>query len=160
DYTNLDIKFDISLDQNGSLPIPTGLPTKLPTLPTQLPTSLPTSEITKILGDVTKCLQSGDITSKACQKVLGDPQELVRLVAACKKKKHQDNPVCQVLDALPTIPTGGPSLSLPTSVLTSILGGVLDRTSPVGLRKVSFGPRGPTLRQLTRMYDPALVDLL
>ena len=42
----------------------------------RLPTSLPTSEITKILGDVAKCLQSGDITSKACQKVLGDPQEL------------------------------------------------------------------------------------
>ena len=78
DYTNLSIKLDLSLDQNGSLPIPTGLPTELPTLPTDLPTSLPTSEITKILGDVAKCLQSGDITSKACPKVLGDPQELLQ----------------------------------------------------------------------------------
>ncbi|HEX3932429.1 MAG TPA: MCE family protein [Nocardioides sp.] len=159
DYTNLDIKFDISLDQNGSLPIPTGLPTKLPTLPTGLPTSVPTSEVTKILGDVTKCLQSGDITSKACRAVLADPQELARLVARCKKKKNDDNPVCQVLDALPTLPTGGPSLSLPTSILTSILGGVL-RTPALGVRRTSFGPRGPTMRELSKMYDPALVDLL
>ena len=108
DYTNLSIKLDISLDQDGSLPIPTGLPTQLPTLPTGLPTDLPTSEITKILGDVAKCLQSGDITSKACKKVLGDPQELLRLIAKCKKKKHDDNPVCQVLDALPSLPTKGP----------------------------------------------------
>jgi phospholipid/cholesterol/gamma-HCH transport system substrate-binding protein len=160
DYTNLDIKFDISLDQDGSLPIPTGLPTKLPTLPTQLPTSLPTSEITKILGDVAKCLQSGDITSKACKAVLADPQELLRLIAQCKKKKNDDNGVCQVLDALPSLPTGGPSVSLPTGVLTSILGGVLGRTSPPEERRRSFGPRGPTMRQLSRMYDPALVDLL
>jgi phospholipid/cholesterol/gamma-HCH transport system substrate-binding protein len=161
DYTNLDIKFDISLDQNGSLPIPSGLPTKLPTLPTGLPTSLPTSEITKILGDVTKCLQSGDITSHACQKVLGDPQELLRLVAKCKKKKHDANPVCQVLNALPSIPTNGPSLSLPTGVLTSILGGGLTGGGgPLGVNRTAFGPRGPTMRQLSRMYDPALVDLL
>src|SRR5690242_4754580 len=64
DYTNLDIKLDISLDQKGSLPLPTGLPTGLPSLPS-LPSSLPTSEITKILGDVAACLQSKDISSKA-----------------------------------------------------------------------------------------------
>ena len=104
DYTNLSIKLDLSLDQDGSLPIPSGLPTELPTLPTNLPTSLPTSEITKILGDVAKCLQSGDITSKACTKVFGDPQELLRLIAKCKKGKNGDNPVCQVLNALPSLP--------------------------------------------------------
>ena len=132
DYTNLDIKFDLSLDQNGSLPIPTGLPTTLPTLPTQLPTSLPTSEITKILGDVAKCLKSGDITSKACRAVLGDPRELLRLIAQCKKKKHRGNAVCQALKSLPSIPTGGPSLSLPTSILTSILGGRARAHRPTG----------------------------
>ena len=26
--------------------------------------------------------------------------------------------------------------------------------------QTAFGPRGPTMRQLSRMYDPALVDLL
>jgi phospholipid/cholesterol/gamma-HCH transport system substrate-binding protein len=159
DYTNLSIKLDISLDQDGSLPIPTGLPTQLPTgLPTDLPTDLPTSEVTRILGDVAKCLQSGDITSKACQKVLGDPQELLRLIAKCKRKKHDDNPVCQALDALPSIPTNGPlpSLSLPTSLLPTLLrGGGLGTVD-----RPAFGPRGPTMRQLSRMYDPALVELL
>jgi phospholipid/cholesterol/gamma-HCH transport system substrate-binding protein len=158
DYTNLSIKLDISLDQDGSLPIPTDLPTGLPSLPTGLPTDLPTSEITKILGDVTKCLQSGDITSKACQKVLGDPQELLRLIAKCKKNKHDDNPVCQVLNALPSLPTKGPvpSLSIPTSLLPTLLG----RGGVLGVNRTAFGPRGPTMRQLSRMYDPALVDLL
>jgi phospholipid/cholesterol/gamma-HCH transport system substrate-binding protein len=155
DYTNLSIKLDISLDQDGSLPIPTGLPTELPT---GLPTNLPTSEVTRILGDVTKCLQSGDITSNACKKVLGDPEELLRLIAQCKKKKHDDNPVCQVLNALPSIPTDGPlpSLSIPTSLLPTVLGG----GGVLGLNRTAFGPRGPTMRQLSRMYDPALVDLL
>jgi phospholipid/cholesterol/gamma-HCH transport system substrate-binding protein len=156
DYTNLSIKLDVSLDQNGSLPIPSGLPTTLPSL--SLPTDLPTSEITKILGDVAQCLRSGDITSKACRTVLGDPQELLRLLAACKKKKHEDNPVCQVLDALPSIPTDGPlpSLSLPTGLLPTLLG----NGDPLGVNRTAFGPRGPTMRQLTRLYDPALVDLL
>ena len=154
DYTNLSIKLDLSLDQNGSLPIPTGIPTALPSLPTGLPTDLPTSEITKILGDVAECLHSGDITSKACRKVLGDPQELLRLLAKCKKKKQQDNPVCQALASLPTLPslpTGLPPLSLPPLLGD---GGLL------GARRPAFGPRGPTMRQLSRMYDPALVSLL
>jgi phospholipid/cholesterol/gamma-HCH transport system substrate-binding protein len=153
DYTNLDIKLDIALDQNGSLPVPTSLPSL------SLPTDLPTSEITKILGDVAACLQSGDITSKACRKVLGDPQELLRLLAQCKKKKHDNNPVCQVLDALPSIPTGGPlpSLSIPTSLLPTLLGG---NGGLLGVQRTGFGPRGPTVRQLTRLYDPALVELL
>jgi phospholipid/cholesterol/gamma-HCH transport system substrate-binding protein len=156
DYTNLDIKFDLSLDGLGSLPsLPTGLPTSLPTLPT-LPTSLPTSQITKILGDVVQCLRSGDITSKACQKVLSDPEKLARLITQCQKHKHQDNPVCQALNSIPSLPTGGtalPTLTLPTSIIPTIL------RAP-GARRVAFGPRGPTMRQLTRMYDPGLVDLL
>jgi phospholipid/cholesterol/gamma-HCH transport system substrate-binding protein len=154
DYTNLSIKFDLSLDQNGSLPIPTGLPTNLPSLPTQLPTSLPTSEITKILGDVTKCLQSGDITSAACQKVLGDPQELLRLLAKCKKHRNEDNPVCMVLDALPSIPTNGPlpSLSIPTSLLPTLF-----RAGPAGVHRAAWGARGPTDRHHSPMFDPPQV---
>jgi phospholipid/cholesterol/gamma-HCH transport system substrate-binding protein len=69
--------------------------------------------------------------------------------------------VCQALAALPSVPTGGPSVSLPTGVLTSLLGnGVLRDGSHLGARRASYGPRGPTMRQLTRLYDPALVDLL
>jgi phospholipid/cholesterol/gamma-HCH transport system substrate-binding protein len=156
DYTNLDITLDLSLDDQGSLPsLPTDLPTSLPTLPT-LPTSLPTSEITKILGDVTQCLRSGDITSAACRKVLGDPEELARLVARCKKHKNADNPVCQVLNAVPSLPTSG---TLPTLLPSTLLPTLLPR-SGVGAQRVAFGPRGPTMRQLSRLYDPTLVSLL
>ena len=154
DYTNLDITLDLSLDDQGSLPsLPTGLPTSLPTLPT----SLPTSEITKILGDVAQCLRSGDITSAACRKVLADPQELLRLVARCKKHKNTDNPVCQVLNALPTLPTSG--TGLPSLLPSTLLPTLLPR-SGVGAQRVAFGPRGPTMRQLSRIYDPTLVSLL
>jgi phospholipid/cholesterol/gamma-HCH transport system substrate-binding protein len=154
DYTNLDITLDLSLDDQGSLPsLPTGLPTSLPTLPT----SLPTSEITKILGDVAQCLRSGDITSAACRKVLADPQELLRLVARCKKHKNADNPVCQALDALPSLPTSG--TGLPTLLPSTLLPTLLSR-SGVGAQRVAFGPRGPTMRQLSRIYDPTLVSLL
>jgi phospholipid/cholesterol/gamma-HCH transport system substrate-binding protein len=153
DYTNLDVKRDVSLDGLGSLP---SLPSGLPSLPS-LPTDLPTSEITRILGDVAACLQSGDITSKACKRVLADPQKLARLIAQCKKDKNADNPVCQVLDALPSLPTGGPGV--PTLTLPTVLPTLLPRTD-VGARRVAFGPRGPTLRQLSRLYDPALVSLL
>ena len=161
DYTNLSIKLDISLDQNGSLPVPTNLPS-LPSLPTTLPTSLPTSEITKILGDVAACLKSGDISSKACKKVLGDPQELLQLITKCKKKRHRSNPVCKAINSLPSQPTGGPlpSVTIPTSLLTGVLGnGALGGTGGA-VGRPAFGPRGPTMRQLTRLYDPALVDLL
>ncbi len=156
DYTNLDVKLDVSLDGLGSIPsLPTGLPT---TLPTGLPTSLPTSEITKILGDVAACLQSGDINSKACQRVLSDPEELARLITRCKRATNSDNPVCKVLNAIPSLPTGGtgvPTLTLPTTLLPTLL----PRTGAEA-RRVAFGPRGPTVRQLSRLYDPALVDLL
>jgi phospholipid/cholesterol/gamma-HCH transport system substrate-binding protein len=158
DYTNLSIKLDLSLDRSGSLPLPSGLPPRptLPTLPT-LPTSLPTSEITKILGDVAQCLQSGDLTSKACKKVLADPQELLRLIARCQKDKNADNPVCQALNALPSLPTIGP---LPSLSLPPLLGAGRTGVGRTGVGRTGFGPRGPTMRQLTRMYDPALVDLL
>jgi phospholipid/cholesterol/gamma-HCH transport system substrate-binding protein len=157
DYTNLDIELDVSLDGLGSLPSPpTGLPTNLPSV--TLPTSLPTSEITKILGDVAACLQSGDINSKACQRVLGDPEELARLITKCKRAKNSNNPVCQVLNAIPSLPTGGtgvPTLTLPTTLLPTLL----PRTGAEA-RRVAFGPRGPTVRQLSKLFDPALVDLL
>jgi len=68
--------------------------------------------------------------------------------------------VCQVLDALPSLSTNGPLPSLPTVILTRILGGGLTGEGGLGVNRTAFGPRGPTMRQLSRMYDPALVDLL
>jgi phospholipid/cholesterol/gamma-HCH transport system substrate-binding protein len=156
DYTNLDVTLDLSLDGTGSLPLPSGLPSLPTQLPTQLPTSLPTSEIARILGDIGTCLRSRDLTSKACRRVLADPQELLRLISACRKKKHADNPVCVALASLPGLPTGGtglPSISLDPSDLPSLP--LLD-----GLGRPAFGPHGPTMRQLSRIYDPGLVSLL
>jgi len=91
------------------------------------------------------------------EKVLGDPEELLRLITKCKKGKNADNPVCQALNALPSLPTGGPGL--PTLTLPTQLPTLLPRTDAEA-RRVPFGPRGPTVRQLSRLYDPALVSLL
>jgi phospholipid/cholesterol/gamma-HCH transport system substrate-binding protein len=137
DYTNLSIELDVSLTGGDDGP---------PTLPTNLPSEL---DPTVILDDVTKCLKSGDLTSKACQK-LGD---LAQLQEECRKKKNEDKDVCKQLKDLPDIPGG---LPLPS-----------DLTDLPGLGRAGFGPtkdwsptRGPTMRQLTEVYDPALVNLL
>jgi phospholipid/cholesterol/gamma-HCH transport system substrate-binding protein len=90
--------------------------------------------------------------------VLSDPEELAHLIAKCKKNKHQDNAVCQVLNAIPSLPTGGtglPTLTLPTTLIPTLL-----PRSGNEARRVAFGPRGPTMGQLSRIYDPALVSLL
>jgi phospholipid/cholesterol/gamma-HCH transport system substrate-binding protein len=153
DYTNLDVKLDVSLDRQGSLPKP-GAPTSLPSLPS-LPVSLPTSEVTKVVGHLARCLRSRHLTSRACRRVLGDPQELARLIAQCKKRKHHKNPVCRRLASVPGLPTGTgtPSVTLnPTKLPSLPLGNGVGRTG--------FGPRGPTMGQLSRMYDPGLVSLL
>jgi len=144
DYTNLSIQLDLSVtgDNNG--------PTVTP--PTNLPSQI---DPTVILDNVTKCLKSGDPTSKACKKVLATPSELASLVKECKKKKNRKKDVCKQLNALPT---GGGGGGLPTSL-----------PSLPGVGRAGFGPttsaaqtdpRGPTMRQLMDVYDPALVSLL
>ena len=143
DYTNLSIEMDISVngDNGGSTTPPTNLPTVL--------------DPTVIVDNVTKCLKSGDPTSKACKKVLATPSELASLVKECKKKKNRKKDVCKQLNALPT---GGGGGGLPTSL-----------PSLPGVGRAGFGPttsaaqtdpRGPTMRQLMDVYDPALVSLL
>ena len=42
---------------------------------------------------------SGNLTSKACQKVLADVDLLKKLKKQCKKTEYKDNPVCMVLNA-------------------------------------------------------------
>ena len=66
DYTNLSIKLDVDARPARAA---AGLPTALPTLPT-LPTSCRPDG--HVLDDVSKCLQSGNVDSTACKKVLGD----------------------------------------------------------------------------------------
>jgi phospholipid/cholesterol/gamma-HCH transport system substrate-binding protein len=167
DYTNLSVQLDLNLD--GALPtglpttLPTGLPTlptSLPTLPTSLPTSLPTViDPTAVLNDVLKCLQSGDLNSDACLKVLSKPADLLKLRQECQKPENQDKNVCKQLALLPS---SSPTVPLPTltSILPSISLPTLLPRAGLDERPLRFGARGPTMRQLTRLYDPALVELL
>ena len=90
DYANTSIRADISLENllpgapGGGIP---GIPD-----PGQL------------LTTVEKCLLSGDLTSKPCQKVLKSLNLLKNLVEDCKKKKYDGNPVCTIIEALPGLP--------------------------------------------------------
>jgi phospholipid/cholesterol/gamma-HCH transport system substrate-binding protein len=153
DYTNLSIRFNVDLSH-----VPTGLPTQLPTqLPTLLPPSLDPGHVVSLL---TKCLTSKDgLRSKACQKLVQTAEGLRKLKKACHRPKNKDAAVCQALNQIPDTPGGGLPTGLPT--LLGGLGGAAQ-----GLGRTGFGPtrtadpRGPTMGQLSRMFDPALVRLL
>ncbi len=161
DYTNLSITLDINIDTGITLP--TGLPTGLPTLPTELPTTLPTIlDPTVILNDVLACLESGDLTSPECQKVLAIPEKLLQLREECAKPENTDKAVCKQLALLPGLPTADSSLPIPLPTLSTLLPTIpgLPR-APVGQRPdLDFGKHGPTMRQLMALYDPTLVSLL
>jgi phospholipid/cholesterol/gamma-HCH transport system substrate-binding protein len=148
DYTNLSIELD--LDVSG------GLGGSEP--PTLLPSDL---DPTVLVDRVTRCLRSGDITSKPCQKLLGSVQGLMRLREECRKKKYEDTAVCRALNQIPGLP------QLPGGDLPSdgsgggLLGGL---GGLVGLNRAGVGPtrqaHGPTMGQLSHLFDPALVSLL
>ena len=72
-----------------------------------------------------KCLQSLDLTSQACQKVLADVDLLTSLKKKCTKPQYTSNPVCTVLNTVPDVP-----LDELGDLLGSLLGGVLGRTTP------------------------------
>jgi phospholipid/cholesterol/gamma-HCH transport system substrate-binding protein len=147
DYTNLSIQLD--LDVTGGA---TGLPTELPTV---LPSDL---DPTVLLDRVTRCIRSGDLTSKPCTKLLSSVQGLAQLKQACLKKKNEKTAVCRALNQIPGLPgaPGGGAGGLPSSLPS--LPGIL------GLGRTGVGPtqqaHGPTMGQLSRMFDPALVRLL
>ncbi|CAB4724130.1 unannotated protein [freshwater metagenome] len=158
DYTNLSVELD--LDLSGGI---TGIPTALPTL---LPTNL---DPTAVLDNITKCLMSADIGSKACVKVLSSLQSLLALKDECAKPENKNAVVCTVINqipGLPALPGGGlpalPGLDDLTSGLTGSLGGLLGGQG--GLFRPGIGyvdpQRGPTMRQLSQAFDPTLVDLL
>ena len=141
DYTNLSIELDVSID--GSPGGPTTLPTNLPTI----------IDPTVIVNNILKCIQSGDLTSKACQKVLSNVESLAQLREECMKKKNEKKDVCKELNQIPGLPLPSSSGGLPTALPT--------------LPRPGYGPtagwsptQGPTMRQLTKLYDPALVSLL
>lgn len=146
DFTNLSIEMDIEVtdDGGGGPPLPTDLPTVI--------------DPTVILNNIQKCLESGDLDSKACKKVLANAEALAQLREECQKPENEDKDVCQQLNLLPGLPT--PS-STGDGPLGPITGGAL------ALPRTGFGPtaewsatEGPTMRQLSQVYDPALVSLL
>jgi len=122
DYANTSIRAEISLDN-----FITGGGTTDPLPPIELP------DPGETLTDVQKCLQSGDIASKACQKVLADLDLLAKLKKQCKKDKYKTNQVCVVLNQVPDLPLE----DLP-DVLGNVLGGVFGRSS-VGTTRALFG---------------------
>ena len=146
DYTNLSVELDIDLSGGAS-------GTSLPTL---LPSELDPSVI---LDRVTRCIKSGDIQSKPCQKLLGSAEGLAKLREACRKKKNEDTAVCRIVNQIPGAPGGGLPSGLPTS-----LPGLPDLTGVLGLGRAGVGPtaaaHGPTMRQLSQVFDPTLVRLL
>ncbi len=150
DYTNLSVELQVEVGGGGGggggPSLPTGLPTDLPVDPTA------------IVGDVLKCLQSGSLTSKACQKVLADAEKLAKLKEQCKKKKHKNKEVCKELNQLPDLPTPTNSGGGPLDPITTGLPRPAARAG-VSLTK-DWGARGPTMGELMGLYDPALVSLL
>ena len=119
DYANTSIRADINLE--NFLPAGTTIPDlPIPDLP--IPDLPPAGEV---LSDVQKCLQSLDITSQACQKVLADVDLLTSLKKKCTKPKYTTNPVCTVLNAVPDVP-----LDELGDLLGGLLGGALGRTTP------------------------------
>ena len=146
DYTNLSITLQVAIEGSGD--DGTGLPTDLPT---------DIIDPTAVVGDVIKCLRSGDLTNKACRRVLANLEKLTKLREECAKKKNRNKDVCKQLSVIPGLPTpsgtGGP-----LDPITGILGAPAPRAG-VGWDG-DYGAAGPTLGELSHAYDPALVALL
>lgn len=112
DYANTSIRAEISLD---NLLSGDGSSIEIPEI--ELP------DPGEVLTDVQKCLQSGNIASNACTKVLADVDLLAKLKKQCTKDENQDNQVCVVLNQVPDIPLD----ELP-DVLDDVLDGILGRS--------------------------------
>lgn len=141
DYTNLSIQMDIKINDQEE-----------PTLPTNLPTVI---DPTVIIDNVLKCIQSGDLDSKACRKVLRNAESLAELREECAKPENEDKDVCKELNLVPGLPTpsstgGGP---LPSEIPTSLPRAGFDD-------RVRWSGPSPTMGDLMRYYDPSLVSLL
>ena len=141
DYTNLSVQLEVDLS-GGVTGIPTGLPTVLPS----------DLDPTNVVDLVTKCLASGDIESKPCQKVLATPEPLLNLKEECAKPKNEDAAVCQALNQIPGLPGIGGLNEIELPLLGSLL-----RPAPGEGRRAE---RGPTVGQLTQLYDADLVGLM
>ncbi|GAA1442678.1 hypothetical protein GCM10009641_57780 [Mycobacterium cookii] len=155
DYTNLSITLDVDLTS-----IPTTIPTTLPTqacIPlSQLPQDGPLPDTSRLCQDaldaINDCLEGlrrGDVT--AC---LGLPGSVI--AAVCEQA-----PVPGLCGG-----SGTPTLPLPTPTAPTLPVPSLPTITLPGLpRAAAYDDppdprRGPTMGQLSQMYDPALVSLL
>lgn len=155
DYTNLSITLDVDLTS-----IPTTIPTTLPTeacIPlSQLPQDGPLPDTSRLCQDaldaINDCLEGlrrGDVT--AC---LGLPGSVI--AAVCEQA-----PVPGLCggSGTPTLPLPTPTVpTLPVPSLPTITLPGLPR--PAAYADPPDPERGPTMGQLSEMYDPALVSLL
>jgi phospholipid/cholesterol/gamma-HCH transport system substrate-binding protein len=121
DYANTSIRAEISLV--NFLPDGTQLP-DLPLPPIPLP-PIPNPGV--VLSDVRKCLDSNNIGSKACTKVLQDLDLYKKLKQKCQTDKWKDNQVCVVVNGLPDTPGLPPLPTLPDLPDPPDLPGVLGR---------------------------------
>ncbi|PKH43751.1 phospholipid/cholesterol/gamma-HCH transport system substrate-binding protein [Nocardioides alpinus] len=155
DYTNLSITLDVDL---------TGIPT---TIPTTLPTEacIPLSALPQDgpLPDTSRLCQDALDAINDCLEGLrrGDATDCVGLPGSVLSVVCKQFPVPGLCggSGTPTLPLPDPTLptlpipSLPTITIPGLL-----RTAP------GWSPpdptRGPTVQQLTDLYDPALVSLL
>ena len=134
DYANTSIRADINLE--NFLPAGTTIPPiNIPDIP--LPDLPP---VGTVVSDVQKCLQSLNIASAACQRVLANLDLLTSLKKKCQKDKYKGNPVCTVLNTLPNIP-----LDELGAAIGELLGNLLGRSLGSSL---SSGV--PTARPSTR----------
>jgi phospholipid/cholesterol/gamma-HCH transport system substrate-binding protein len=140
DFTNLSITMDIELE-GGEAPAP------VDDLPEEL-------DPVVIVDNVTKCLQSGDLDSRACKRVLASPQNLAELKERCQRPRNRDRDVCRELNTLDlgiSSDGGLPGVSLP---------GLGTPRPGFGSPATADDSRGPTYGELMDAYDPALVKLL
>ena len=128
DYTNLSVQLDLDLRGQNGLPTVPGPPDECSQTPLD-PVCDALPDPVETLSDVQKCLQSGDLTSAACRKVITDANLLERLRNQCEKPENADNPVCDLFDPAPENPLPSlpplpevPGLPLPSP---SLPGGLL-----------------------------------
>jgi phospholipid/cholesterol/gamma-HCH transport system substrate-binding protein len=157
DYTNLSITLDVDLTS-----VPTTIPTTLPTeacIPlSALPQDGPLPDSSRLCQDaldaINDCLEGlrrGDVT--AC---IGLPGSVISAVC-------QQYPVPGLCggSGTPTVPLPTPTLpTVPVPTLPTITLPGLPRPGTYDAQPPPDPRRGPTVRQLTEMYDPALVSLL
>ena len=161
DYTNLSVKLDVGLPTGGGggpkPPVPTN-PVKVCTKLKDLPDNTPIGKLPKNLCKAAAKAINRCIKHPSPKNCKGVPKAIVKQVAKSICQARPNNPLCDVLPSgpLPDNP-GGPGVppvpgpGLPT----------------VGVQRAGYGPtaswstkRGPTMRELSRVYDPDLVALL